>query len=218
MKNFSSYIKSVFVVIALVITVTDVRAQEIYREETNPATVQLRTNGLYDILLCPNIGLEIQTDLGIAFQLDYIGAWWNSDQSHRYFSDYGFQTEMRYYLSSRKQEMPYTGWHGGLYGYLMTYDFEFGGKGYQCADLSRTFSVGISGGYTLPISRKLSLDFTVGIGYFQSRYTEYEPAASWYVATGYKKFSFFGPTKLEASLVWNINKVNVKHKKDLSYE
>ena len=87
-------------IIMAVISVATTKAQEIYRVESAPAAVQLRSNGLYDLALCPNIGIEIQTDLGLAWQLDYIGAWWNSPSRNRFFSNYAFQTELRYYLES----------------------------------------------------------------------------------------------------------------------
>jgi len=184
------------------------QAQEIYRAEESSLAVQLRTNGLYDLALCPNVGLELQTDLGLAFQLDYVGAWWNSQKNNRYFSNYGLQTELRYYFASPKMDFPYTGHHAGVYFLMATYDFEFGGTGYQCKDLDKSIGFGISYGYSKPISRRLSLDFTLGIGYFTSKYTVYEPSTSWYRATGYKKLTWFGPTKAEVTLVWNLNKNN----------
>lgn len=185
-------------------------AQEIYRMEDNPAAVQLRTNGMYWMALSPNIGMEIQTDLGLAFQLDYVGAWWNSHASNHYFSNYGFQTEMRYYFGAPRQEMPYRGHHVGGYFQMATYDFEFGGKGYQCKDLDKSLGFGISYGYSMPLNRHLSLDLTAGVGYFTSKYMEYQPSGDWYAPTAAKKLSFFGPTKLEVSLIWNCNRKNNK--------
>ena len=184
--------------------------QEAYRAEGPAAAVQLRSNGLYDLTLCPNFGIEIQTDLGLAWQLDYVGAWWNSDSRHRYFSNYGFQTELRYYFSAKKQMMPYTGHHAGIYYQLATYDFEFGGTGYQCNDLKRSQGLGVSYGYSMPLSSRFSLDFTAGLGYFGSKYTVYEPSGDWYRPTSEKKLTWFGPTKLEVSIVWNINSKNDK--------
>ena len=139
-------------IIMAVISVATTKAQEIYRVESAPAAVQLRSNGLYDLALCPNIGIEIQTDLGLAWQLDYIGAWWNSPSRNRFFSNYAFQTEIRYYLASPKMTFPYTGHHVGLYGQMITYDFEFGGTGYQSRDLDYTFGIGASYGYSFPLS------------------------------------------------------------------
>lgn len=197
-----------------VISVATTKAQEIYRVESAPAAVQLRSNGLYDLALCPNIGIEIQTDLGLAWQLDYIGAWWNSPSRNRFFSNYAFQTEIRYYLASPKMTFPYTGHHVGLYGQMITYDFEFGGTGYQSRDLDYTFGIGASYGYSFPLSKRWSLDLTIGLGYFQSRYDEYDPRDIYgekhFIHKETRRLKFWGPTKLEATFVWNINSFNDK--------
>ena len=176
------------------------------------ATFQLHTNSLYDLALCPNVGLEFQTSLGLAFQFDYIGAWWNSPSRNRFYSNYAFQSEIRYYFSNDHTTIrPFRGLHAGVYGQMATYDFEFGSEGYQSPSLEMSWGLGLSGGYTLPISRKWSLDFTLGFGYFQSKYYTYDPKPyiqkSWQ-KTGTKRFTFWGPTKAEVSLVWNINKSN----------
>lgn len=201
-------------IIMAVISVATTKAQEIYRVESAPAAVQLRSNGLYDLALCPNIGIEIQTDLGLAWQLDYIGAWWNNDGKHRYFSNYAFQTELRYYLASTKMAFSYTGHHVGLYGQMITYDFEFGGTGYQSRDLDYTFGIGAAYGYSFPLSKRWSLDLTIGMGYFQSRYDVYHPEEK-HTRNGYRRdetrrLKFWGPTRLEATFVWNINSFNDK--------
>ena len=195
-------------IIMAVVSVANTKAQEIYRVESAPAAVQLRTNGLYDLVLCPNVGIEVQTDLGLAFQLDYVGAWWNSQKNNRYFSNYALQTELRYYFASPKMDFPYTGHHAGAYFQMATYDFEFGGKGFQCRDLDNSIGFGLSYGYSKAISRRFSLDFTLGIGYFTSKYTVYEPSNDWYKTTARKKLTWFGPTKAEVTLVWNLNKNN----------
>lgn len=195
-------------IIMAVISVATTKAQEIYRVESAPAAVQLRSNGLYDLALCPNIGIEIQTDLGLAWQLDYIGAWWNSPSRNRFFSNYAFQTEIRYYLASPKMTFPYTGHHVGLYGQMITYDFEFGGKGYQSNDLSKTWAIGAAYGYRIPLGKQFAADFTIGIGYLRSKYDVYEPYMGRYIRLNSKRLSYFGPTRLEASLIWNINAKN----------
>lgn len=206
--NITSHLATVMMVIMMTITTVQVQAQEIYRAEGPSAAVQLRTNGLYDLVLCPNVGIEVQTDLGLAWQLDYIGAWWNTQKKNRYFSNYALQTELRYYFASPKMNFPYTGHHTGVYFQMATYDFEFGGKGLQCKDLDNSIGLGLSYGYSKPVSRRFSLDFTLGIGYFISKYTIYQPSGEWYKATARKKLTWFGPTKAEVTLVWNLNKNN----------
>lgn len=183
-------------------------AQEIYVEGSSPAAVQMRTNLLHAATLCPNIGVEIQTDLGLAWQLDYTGAWWNNRKKKRYYSFYGFQTELRYYINSKGMEMPYTHHHVGIYGQMMTYDFEFGNTGFQSPKLDMTFAAGISYGFVKPVSKHWSFDFTIGVGYFQSTYHKYEPTPKGFHATNTRKIKYGGPTKLEITAIWYINTKN----------
>ena len=194
-----------------IMTGATAQAQEdTYEQESAPMTVQLRSNGLYDLALCPNVGVEIQTNCGLAWQLDYMGAWWNNDAKHRYYSNYAFQTELRYYLAGSKTSAPSVGHHIGLYGQMATYDFEFGGTGYQSRRLDYSFGAGASYGYSFPISPRWCLDLTLGLGYFQSRYDVYEPSETGYRRTATRRLTFWGPTKLEAAFVWNINARNDK--------
>lgn len=184
------------------------------KERTIP--IQLRTNGLYWCALFPNIGIEAQTNYGLAFQLDYTGAWWNKDRTHHYYSGYAFQFETRYYfkdanktkIGESQKTHVFSGSHVGLYIQMITYDFEFGNKGYQCNDLSKTIGIGASYGYCMPLNKTFSLDFTIGIGYLHTNYTEYIPHSDKYVRTGEKSKTWIGPTKAEISLVWNINNKN----------
>lgn len=180
------------------------------KDVTPSPAIQLRTNGLFDLAASPNVGLEIQTDIGLAWQFDYVGAWWNNDSKHRYFSNYAFQTEFRYYINHETCDYPYLGHHVGVYAILATYDFEFGGTGYMSPDLDRTWSAGVSYGFSRKLNRKLSLDFTVGFGYFTSLYDVYEPMdeVKEYLRTDQRRLNFFGPTKLEVSLIWNLNYLN----------
>lgn len=179
----------------------------------NPA-IQLRSNALFDAAASPNIGFEIQTDMGVAWEFDYTGAWWTDDPLHKYFANYAFQTELRYYFESPVVEMPYTGHHVGVFGQLLTFDFEFGGKGIMNRDLDKGWGVGVSYGYVQKLSKSWSVDFTIGIGYLDIMYEKYLPTSSHrpdtsgYVRTGINNFEFFGPTKLEVSFIWNINYTN----------
>lgn len=204
MSKKISFIKMALIAIAIIGCSLSAKAQK------NSPALQLRTNGIYDLAASPNLGLEIQTDLGIAWQLDYIGAWWNSDTRHHFFSNYAFQTELRYYLESKQESFPYVGHHIGAYGQLATYDFEFGGTGYLSRNLDNTYGFGVSYGYAKRLSKWFSIDFTVGLGYFSSKYDKYDPKAddTGYYRTDTRKLTFFGPTKLEVSLVWNLNYTN----------
>ena len=187
-------------------------AQEIFDgkeyNEPTPAVWSLHTNGLYLLGGIFNVGAEMQLDCGLGVKMDYMGAWWNRRSTDHFYSCYGIQTELRYYLDAIKNYAPYRGHHFSIYGQLMTYDFEFGGTGYQSARFGRTWGTGISYGYTFPLKKHLSLDLNAGIGYFHTGYDIYQPYNGDYYLTGKGKRNFFGPTSLEVSLIWIINAKN----------
>lgn len=171
------------------------------------AKLQLRTNGLYYLAASPNVGLEVQTEYGLAWQLDFVGAWWNDNARKNFWSNYMFQTEIRYYLSAKESVIPCKGHHVGVYGQMATYDFKLGNMGVICPDLEKTWAVGVSYGYSLGLNQKLALDFTAGIGYLNARFDKYVPNTD---GMGWKRistntFRAFLPSKIEVSLVWNIN-------------
>ena len=67
---------------------------------------------------------------------------------------------------------------------------------------------GLEYGYSLPIARRLNIDFTIGIGYMGGKYMTYEPDDKFYVWKSTNKLNWFGPTKAEISLVWLIGNGN----------
>lgn len=207
MKREKKIITGVLILAMLLCGMT-ATAQEFYREQAPPAAVQLRANSLYYLAACPNVGVEIQTDLGIAWQLDYIGAWWNSNR--HYYSNYALQTEARYYFNSTTERMPYYGHHVGLYGQMATYDFCFGSRGYLSRNLDYSWGLGVSYGYSFRLGERWNLDLTLGMGYFQSQYDTYHPTSTWYMRDDTRRLKFIGPTKLEVAFVWNINAKNYK--------
>ncbi|MBQ8224165.1 MAG: DUF3575 domain-containing protein, partial [Bacteroides sp.] len=99
----------------------------------------------------------------------------------------------------------------GLYGQIITYDFEWGGRGYLGDRWS--YAGGVAFGYSLPVRHRLNLDFTLGVGYLGGEYKEYLPIDDCYVWQVTKQRRWFGPTKLEASLVWLIGRGNVNEGK-----
>ena len=197
------------VLIGLLVVVSYVDAQT----KSPKINWQIRTNGLYDLAACPNVGIELQTASGVAFQADYIGAWWNSDERHIYYSNYGVQVELRYYIAAtecKNATLTYSGSHIGLYGQMATFDFEFGGTGYMNKRLDGSIGIGVSYGYSKKLNERWMLDCTIGIGYFSTDYDRYEPmddvyGQNHYIRTQSNRLNFFGPTKIEISMVWNIN-------------
>ena len=170
----------------------------------------LKTNMLYDAALIPNVGVEVSLGKRWTASADYFGTWLFSDARHRYWQTYGGYVTVRKYLGSPRSSshssdysLP-TGHHLGAYVLGLTYDVEWGGKGYQAAKFG--FGGGIEYGYALSISSRLDLDFTIGVGFQDGEYKEYEPVNDRYVWLATKKRHWWGPTKAEVTLRWNIGK------------
>ena len=118
---------------------------------------------------------------------------------------------LRYWWGKRAHEKPLTGHHIGLYGQMITYDFELGGRGVLADRWS--WAAGLEYGYSLPVAKRLNLDFTIGMGYHWGEFKEYLPIDGHYVWQATKNRNYWGPTKAEISLVWLIGKDNYNVKK-----
>lgn len=168
----------------------------------------LRTNMLYDVALIPNIGAEVSLGKRWTASADWFYTWFSSDSRHRYWQGYGGYVTIRKYLSSPSYEstaysLP-RGHHLGIYALGLTYDVEWGGRGYQADRFG--FGGGVEYGYSLSIGRRLDLDFSIGVGFQDGEYKEYEPIDGRYVWQATRKRHWFGPTKAEVTLRWNIGK------------
>ena len=170
----------------------------------------LKSNLLYDALLVPNLSLEASIGSGWTLAAGGMFAWWSKDAKHRYWRIYGGDLEIRKYFGTLSKSKPLQGHHLGIYGDFLTYDFEFGAKGYQS---KATYAAGIKYGYSHPIANRLNLDFALGIGYLHSNYKTYVPKDGCYVYQETKKLKWLGPTQAEISLVWLLGKGNTNKKK-----
>lgn len=166
-------------------------------------TALLKTNMLYDAVAVPNIGIEIPIGKNWSVGADWMYAWWNINAKNIYWRIYGGDLEVRRWFPPRKEfKSLMCGHHVGVYGQMATYDFEWGGTG-NLSD-KWTWGIGLSYGYSLPVSEHFNIDFTVGIGYLQGRYMKYHPQDNCYVWDSTHIRKWFGPTRAEISLVWFI--------------
>ena len=171
-----------------------------------PWYVGVKTNMLYDAMLVPNGGLEIYLGKNWSIDAYWMYAWWKSDRVHNYWRTYGGDVELRKWLGSAARRKPLTGHHIGAYAQIVTYDFELGGRGYLADRWS--YAAGVSYGYSLPVAKRLSIDFSIGLGYMGGEYKEYLPQDGHYVWQSTKRRHWLGPTKAEISLVWLIGRGN----------
>jgi len=182
------------------------------------AYVVLKTNLLFDALLIPNIGTELYVGKDFSVGLDWNYAWWSCRERNRYWRIYGGDIYFRWWFGDKARNKPMTGHHLGLYIQAFTYDFEFGGKGQMGGApgsnmFSRmNFGAGAEYGFSLPVSRRINFDFTIGVGFFGGKYYEYKPVDGHYVWLSTRNRRWFGPTKAEVSLVWLLGRNNVNKK------
>lgn len=179
----------------------------------------LKTNMLYDALALPSIGAEFYLGKNFSVVGNWTYGWWDTDSRHRYWRAYGGDIALRWWFGSKANAKPLTGHHIGVYGGAFTYDFEFGGRGYMGGKPKHSLwdkcllNCGVEYGYSLPVSRRLNIDFTIGLGYISGQYYEYIPQDGHYVWQSTHNLNWFGPAKAEISLVWLIGNGNYNSKK-----
>ena len=175
----------------------------------------LRSNLAHDIATVPSIGTQIYFGAGLALDLNWSGSWWSMSKKNRFWRMYGAEAAFRYFFRRPQDNATgmfrsLTGHHLGVYGQMVTYDIEWGGKGYLGGMEGRnifaapTWSAGLEYGYTLPISKHFNLDFALGVGYMRGPIQEYiHNENGGYARVGEPRmFQWIGPTRLEITLQW----------------
>lgn len=188
------------------------------KEEAPAMYWALKTNLLYDALLVPNVGVEFYVDKNWSVATDWMYAWWKNDVNRRW-RVYGGDLAVRRWFGRKAEAKPLTGHHLGLYAQVLTYDFCLDEKGYMGGKPGGNlwdklnYALGVEYGYSLPVARRLNLDFTLGIGYMGGTYHEYRVVDDCKVWQATKNRQWFGPTKAEVSLVWLLGPANYNKEK-----
>lgn len=191
-------------------------------QERKPLYMAVKTDMLQDALLTPNIGLEFYLGKMWSIGADWHYAWWRNDRRHRYWRNYGADLYVRRWWGRRAEDKPLTGHHIGAYGQVFTYDIEWGGRGYMGGKPGgdifdrANYAFGLEYGYSLPIARHFNIDFTLGVGYWGGKHLEYVPKDGCYVWEKTKQRHYFGPTRLEISLVWLLGHGNFNRRKEVA--
>ena len=174
----------------------------------------IKTNMLYDAICTPNIGVEFHLGKRFSLHANYIHAWWKNEEKNFFWRYYGAEASFRWWFGKSSRVKPLQGHHIGATYQIMTYDFQFGNKGILAGKpggmlIDRpSHTVALEYGYSLPIARRLNLDFVIGAGYNWGIFDEYVPIDGHDVWQATKRRQYIGPTKLEISLVWLIGRGN----------
>ena len=176
----------------------------------SPLYMAIKTNMLYDLAAVPNIGAEFYLGNKFTIAAGYAHAWWSKAAKNFYWRYYGADISIRWWFGKPTRIKPLQGHHLGLDYQILTYDFQLGKKGIMAGmpkgnivDRANHI-VALEYGYSLPIARRLNLDFAVGFGYHWGLFEEYDAVDGHPVWQATKRRQYMGPTKLEVSLVWLI--------------
>lgn len=180
--------------------------------------IALRTNLLYDAVGALNIGVEIPIRRHFSAIADFAYSYWRSRKNLYALQTLEGGVEGRYWFSVKEEKKqknpewakPLRGWNVGVYGmYCSRYDVQWV-DGYQGDGF---WSAGLTAGYAMPIARNLTLELSLGAGYFYtSEYRhyhqpEYDANGKYHLMwqqTG--NFGTFTLTKVRVSLVWLFSK------------
>lgn len=176
-----------------------------------PLYFAVKTNALYDLVLLPNLAVELSLGKRWSVEVEGMHSWWNTKDSKRY--KHRIQLgglEVRKWLGNQGKT-PLTGHFVGAYGMGGTYDVKHEKEKGSLSNWS--YSAGLTYGYAMPIARRLNLELAIGIGYVGGDYTKYtfDRAANCYSEVELFGRSYIGPTKAKVSFVWLIGRgVNTK--------
>lgn len=201
------------------VAVEEAVAEVSFLPEGKKFYMDIRTNMLYDALALPNIGVDFYLGKNFSIGGNWLYGWWKTDRHHRYWRAYGGELNGRWWFGRLAHRKPLAGHHLGVYGQVYTYDFEWGGKGEMGGEpgdnmWNRCFwAAGVEYGFSLPVARRINIDFSLGLGYTEGTYYKYKPIEGHYVWQSTHKRHYLGPTKLEIALVWLIGNGNFNEKK-----
>ena len=170
-------------------------------DDAQKVYMAIRTNMLYDVALTPTIGVDFHLGRNWSLGANWTYAWWHKDSWAYYHRVYGGDINLRKYFGASARRRPLSGHHIGVYAQAFTYDFEYGSTGFLS---NFSYGGGLEYGYSLPVSKTLNIDFSIGCGYLGGEYKVYDPIDDHYVWRETRQRHWYGPTKAEISLAWNI--------------
>lgn len=182
----------------------------------------IKTNLLFDLATALNVELEVPIATQWSVAAEWIFPWWylkkNKWGMHVMYGNiegrYWFKNKLQsdyYYNLRRQQRNSMQGWFMGIYAGGGIYDLlwkEEGVKGNVC------LSTGLTGGYVLPLNRKIALEFSLGVGYLQTNYEKFIPKRGCLVWQSDESLKWFGLTRAKISLIW---KLSFKKKCSIKY-
>lgn len=172
----------------------------------------VKTNLLYDALTLLNYSVEVPIGKRYSALLYHQFPWWrwgegNNEYCIRFLS---LGAEGRWWFKPQPRLSGEKGvWRDKLVGHFLglyaesgKWDFEFGRS---VCHQGEHWSVGLSYGFSMPIGKRLNLEFSLSAGYASIPYRKYAPSEDyehlWRDPVKHGRWNYFGPTKAQVSLV-----------------
>lgn len=175
----------------------------------------VKTNMLYDALTLANYSIEVPFNERFSALWYHQFPWWRwgkADNQYcvRFLSIGGearwwFKPQPRLQNGKSIQRDRLMGHFVGVYAESGKWDFEFGRS---VCHQGEHWSAGLSYGYSMPLGRRFNIEFSVSVGYASIAYRKFAPSEDyeilWRDPVKHGRWNYFGPTKLQVSLVYPI--------------
>ncbi len=182
---------------------TNTNSEAIAQRDKSEKMVAIKSNLLYDVVLIPNIEVELPINNKYSIAAEWIFPWWVTKDNGNALQLLSGQVEGRYWFGDRENRAQLTGLYAGLYAGGGLYDLQWKNNGYQGEFY---IAAGLSGGYAHTINKSgtLRMEYSLGLGYLNTKYRYYDGKQNneYLVWQHDGRYSWVGPTKIEASLVW----------------
>ena len=175
----------------------------------------LKTNLLYDALTLVNYSIEVPITERFSALWYHQFPWWTWGQADNQYcirflsigaeGRWWFKPMPRPQIGKSVQRDKLMGHFVGLYAESGKWDFEWGRS---ICHQGEHWSVGLSYGYSMPLGRRLNMEFSLSLGYASIAYRKFEPSEDyeilWRDPVKHGRWHYFGPTKVQVSLVYPI--------------
>lgn len=160
----------------------------------------LKTNLLYDLATIVNFGIEVPFKNKFSFLYEHHCPWWLSDNNKYCMQNLSLGGEFRWWF---KSDNPLSGHFLGVHCWSGKGDIQIG-RNFGCYQYE-FWSTGFTYGYSIPLSKRLNMEFALSVGYAHIPYRHYIPTDDWQILLKdpAKKgaLNYFGPTKAQINLV-----------------
>ena len=186
---------------------------EIESVKSKRTFMALKTNLLYDAATAVNFSVEVPVNEKFSLQYEHVCPWWTAGPNGNKYSmqilsmggeaRWWFRPKTRPASDRRIQRDALMGHYLGLYADGGKFDVQVGDN-FGCRQ-SYFKGVGLSYGYSLPVCKRLNMEFSVSLGYMMIDYQHYNPLSDWSMLirdhNKAGRMHYFGPTKIKVSLV-----------------